>query len=417
MEPSRGRLSLTGLLGTAVLDQSGSKVGRVSDLVASIDDDRPPVVAVEVGGRRRAPVRIPWDDIASFAAAGVRLRGSLPARSEPSRPDLLALARDVLDTQIVDLRGKRLARVGDVELDRDPDGVLRVCAVDTGLASVLRRIGLGRLVRRTPEKTVEWTHLRFVSGRAPELMLQSRPDRIAGLDAAELAQLLARVPPEHGAALLRVAPSDTAAHALGLGRPQVGGDLILRLAPAEAAALVERMPEDDAVAVLRQVRSDGLEPLLKELPGARASELRRLLAFAPATAAGLMTTDVRVARSGEDAATITQELLARPPRLQSLQTVFVTDSDGRPHGIVSPLELLAGRVTPIPVAPVTEAASLAEIVDRFALEDVLALPVVDADGRLVGAVAVDDVLEELLAERLPGASKFRRHRILRRRRA
>ncbi len=408
---------LTDALGGAVLDPGGSKVGRVTDLLVSIDDDRPPVVAVEVRDRRRPPIRMPWGLVASFDDAGVMLRCSLPERSEAARPGLLALADDVLDTQIVDLAGRRLTRVGDVELDLGPDGALRVVAVETGLESVLHRIGLGRLVRRASAKTVDWTQLRFVSGRAPELMLESRPDRIAGLDAAGLAQVLARVPPEHGAVVLRAATPETAARALGLGRPQLGSDLLVRLDPAEAGPLVERMPEDDAVAVLRNLGIDAREPLLRALSPERASELRRLLAFAPATAAGLMTTDVRVARSGEDAATITQELLARPPRLQSLQTVFVTDAEGRPAGIISPLELLAGRVSPIPVAAVAQDAPLDEIVDRFALEDVLALPVVDGEGRLVGAVAVDDVLEELLAERLPGKTKFRRHRILRRDRA
>jgi sporulation protein YlmC with PRC-barrel domain len=410
-------VALSDALGADVRDSAGAVVGRVAELVASVDEDCPVVVALEVRAGRRPSVRVPWSDVASFEESGVTLRSPLPAEpAPPPGPGELALGRDVLDTQIVDLAGRRLARVADVDLDRD-DGRLRVTAVETGLASVVRRLGLGRLAGRGRRKTVDWTRLHFVTGRAPELMLEARPDRVAGLDAAELAHVLARMPPEQGAALLRSAPTDTAARAIGLGRPRLGAEVVTRVEPAAAAGLVDRMPEDDAVAVLRHVPAVNLEPLLRELPSARAAELRRLLAFPPATAAGLMTTDVRTVGRDDDPEAVRAALLERPPRLEGLQTVFVAGPDGRPEGVLSPLGLLAGRVTAIPVPLVREDASLEEIADRFALEDVLALPVVDADGRLVGAVAADDVLEELLAERLPGPARFRRHRILRRSRA
>ena len=76
------------------------------------------------------------------------------------------------------------------------------------------------------------------------------------------------------------------------------------------------------------------------------------------------------------------------------------DADGRLAGALPPSALLAGSA-PRPVHALHLDTSLDDVIDVFAVEDVLALPVVDADGRPVGAVAIDDVLEELLIERLP----------------
>ena len=114
-----------------------------------------------------------------------------------------------------------------------------------------------------------------------------------------------------------------------------------------------------------------------------------------------MSTDVRTARAGEPPASIRARLAASRPRLEGLATVFVLDPDGRPIGTLSALDLLADGPTPRPALVVAADASVDAVLDLFARHDVLTVGVVDGGGRLIGAVAIDDVLEELLAERLP----------------
>ena len=90
----------------------------------------------------------------------------------------------------------------------------------------------------------------------------------------------------------------------------------------------------------------------------------------------------------------------------ALGTVFVVDDAGRVLGAVPPTHLLAGSSDPVSVPVLVVDQPVDEVVDLFALHDVIALPVVDDAGRLVGAVTIDDVLDELIAERLPGTRRF-----------
>ena len=124
-----------------------------------------------------------------------------------------------------------------------------------------------------------------------------------------------------------------------------------------------------------------------------------------------MTTDVRTAVEGEPLEVVRARLADDPPLLEGLATVFVLDAAGRYSSALTPTSLIGG-------GPARRLPSLAvdtpldDVIDIFAVEDVLALPVLDADGGIVGAVAIDDVLEELLAERLPQhRRRYRRARV------
>ena len=166
------------------------------------------------------------------------------------------------------------------------------------------------------------------------------------------------------------------------------------------------MSPDDATAALRHVEQEPLERMLAEVGATRTAELRLLLAAPARTAGGLMTSDARTARADEPAEAVRRRLAERPPHHEALATVFVVDADGKLLGAIPPSRLLAGDTKPVAVPTLTAETPLDDVLDLFARHDVLALPVVDAAGRVIGAVGVDDVLEELLAERLPGRRRF-----------
>ncbi len=113
-----------------------------------------------------------------------------------------------------------------------------------------------------------------------------------------------------------------------------------------------------------------------------------------------MTTDFRTAVAGEPAEAIVGRLASDPPLMEGLATVFVVDAAGRFVGALPPSALLAGS-PPRPTPVLRLDTPVDDVIDVFAVEDVLALPVVDQAGRPVGSVAIDDILEELLIERLP----------------
>jgi sporulation protein YlmC with PRC-barrel domain len=184
-----------------VRDAGGAVVGRVADLQVAGTERTPRVLALIVR-RRNERVVVPWDAVERVGARDVVIRA--PAPAPPPDHRTLLLARDVLDAQVVDLAGKRLARVGDVEL-AERDGALCAVAVDVGLAPVLRRLGLRAVARRMREEWIGWDGIYLASGRGHRLQIEHRAAEIHRLDHAELMALVGHLPPARGAEVLDAA--------------------------------------------------------------------------------------------------------------------------------------------------------------------------------------------------------------------
>ena len=401
-------MELTRLQRREVVDGDGQHVGTVVDVAVSLAETYPAATHILVRTAPRSTVAIPWSQVRTVGETCVELRvAGVRLPGEPLPDDTLLLGRDVLDTQVFDLAGKRLARVGDVRLEED-QGTLRAVGVEVGSGAVMRRLGLARLARRRHEDPIAWTDLHLASARGHTLALATQTAR--RLTSADLAELLGHLPTGRGAALLEGLPPRVAADALSHSRPHMGARLVRAIAPHRAASILAEMAGDDATAALRHLSASDLDALLGHLDSARARQLRRLLAHPVRTAGGLMNPDVITAGAGETLDAIRARIAAHPPRLDALLTVFFVDDDGRPTGAVSPIGLLTAAPRPLPTPIVRQSAPVAEVVDIFALHDVLAVPVVDDEGRLIGVIAVDDVFEELLAERLPARRRYRSFR-------
>jgi len=399
-------LALTDYLGQDVFDRADARVGSLADLSVKLGGPAPPVTSLLVRVGRGRIARVAWEEVATFERSAVTLRhrGKEISLAAESASGELRLMRDVVDTQIVDVSGHRFVRVADVELERR-DGELVVAGVDVGAASLLRRLGLRRLARRVRSRSVAWVDLYAASPAAHAIQLRVDRERVARLGPAGLAQVVGVLPPARGAELLDAVDLRLAAGAVSATRPDVGGEVVTELG-SEAGPILEAMASDDAAAALRHVPRDDLDQVLENVGTARADQLRRLVAYPPSTAGALMSPNPLTARAGANAAELRERVAAGPPRMEALGTVFVVGDDGSVLGAVSPTQLLRGSVEPVPVPVLTLDQPVDEVVDLFALNDVVALPVIDGSEHLVGVVTIDDVLDELVAERLPGARRF-----------
>jgi hypothetical protein len=145
-------LRLTACLGAPVRDLAGRPLGRLTDLEAHPAERYPRVVGLRIRRGRRLE-RLSWHAVERFGADEVVVRSSPEDHAAHSHG--LLLARDVLDAQVVDLVGKRIARVGEVDLALQ-GGALRAVAVDVGLAPVARRLRLGGLATRMRAEPLGW---------------------------------------------------------------------------------------------------------------------------------------------------------------------------------------------------------------------------------------------------------------------
>ena len=406
-------LVLTEEIGQPVVDADGRAVGRLRELTVGANDAPAAVARLGVRRGRHDLTWVAWRDVLTFERTSVVLRPGAQVHVDAPPEGDLWLVRDVLDAQILDARGARIERVGDLVLAR-LEHELRVVAVQFGPGPVLRRLGLRRASARVRTVSVEWHELHLVSGRGLTAQLEASPERLDLLTHAQLAALLAQLSSERASTVLGAIGAHRAAGALRLAHPDVSSRVVHALPEPFDAEVLGAMPADDAVATLRRVRPARRVELLERLAPGRAGELRSLLAAHPDTARGLMTTEVTTAPPGVAVEELRHRMTAAHHHARRLAMVFIVDGDDRPVGVVHAADLLDGEEGPRAVPVLGAETPLDAVIELFATDDVLAVPVVGADGRMIGAVAIDDVLDELVAERLPGRSRFRhllaRHR-------
>lgn len=221
-------LLLSRVTGREVLGPDRRSVGRLADLTVRVDDDGPPVVNRLLVTRRGGPtLLVPWAAVDEFGPGPVVLAAArgfeVPSLAEALGPDELLLVRDVLDTQVVDVVGQRLARVADVLLSRDGGadaaGPLELSGVEVGFAGVLRRLGLGS--RQAKQDVVAWSDLHLASDRGHSVQLSAPRSAVHRLDSRELAAVISRVDVDAAGEILAASDPQTAAEAVRSVHPEV----------------------------------------------------------------------------------------------------------------------------------------------------------------------------------------------------
>lgn len=281
-------LVLTREVGQSVRAADGIVVGRLRDLTARLGVEHPPVHRLAIGSRRHLSHLLPWSAVATFERSGVQLRDLGPIESFavdsqriPLEDNELLLGRDVLDTQIVDVAGHRLARVSDVLLTRLSDGRLEVAAVDVGIGAVYRRLGLRWVSEHFPEQAIDWHDLHLTSDRGHDVQLATTVAAVHRLDAHDLAELLTRLDLDSATEVIKTVGPERSAGAVSRTHPEVGSRLMLALQPDEAARVIDELPSE-SVHRYRHLLSSR-SPLTRR----RFSRLRGWRLHRPPSAGGL----------------------------------------------------------------------------------------------------------------------------------
>lgn len=180
----------------ATVTRGERHVGTLVDLGAAPRGRHPVVEGVVVEhGRRRAWAT--WSEVVELTPHAVVLA---PAARLVAPPDTVLLARDVLDAQLVDVSGRRVVRVGDVDL-RVEQGLLHVVGVEAGLDSVLRRLGLRALAQRAPRHRIAWGEVHLPAHPGSALTVQSAAPALERMTPHERARIASRLAPRAAAAL------------------------------------------------------------------------------------------------------------------------------------------------------------------------------------------------------------------------
>ncbi len=403
-------LYLSQAIGRPVLDANGEPLGKVDDLIVAVGDRYPPVTGLVVATDKRR-IFIPWTQVARFDSSGARLSTDrIDITRFQGRENEIQLRADLLDKQIVDIDGRKVVRVNDLRLD-DVDGRLHLVAVDVGAAGLLRRLGIEgayRILARnlhlpTPERYIDWEDVDPVETSIASIKLRIPHAGLTELHPADLATIIDQLSPRDRAGVLAALDDEAAADAIEEMEPDTQVEVLEGLAPERAADILEEMSPDDAADLVADLSDETRTELLALMERDEAEELGGLLAYPEDTAGGMMTTEFVAVPAELTASQTIDRLRELEPDAETIYYVYVVDADRRLVGVLSLRDLIVARPdTPIGEVMIDEPVAVEVSADRddvasvVARYNLLAVPVVDGDGGLVGIVTVDDAIDTIL---------------------
>jgi CBS domain-containing protein len=399
------RVYLARLAGAAVFNPQGDRLGKLHDVVVTVGTrDRPPRVlgfVVEVPVRRR--IFLPITRVTSIDAGQIISTGVMNIRRFEQRQAETLVLREMLDRTVRSVAEDEDVTVTDVAVEQNRTGdwlVTKIAAQRRG-----KRFG-----RRGETRVYDWADL---SGFAVPEHGQGAASLLAafeGMRAADLAQSLRELSIKRRNEVAAALDDDRLADVIEELDPTAAIQLLDHLDHSRAADVLEAMNPDDAADLLADLPPDQAESLLTLMEPDEAEPVRRLLRYEELSAGGMMTSEPVVLSTDATVA----EALARirhadlTPSLAAMAYVCRPPLDtptGRYLGVAhfqrllrEPPSSLVSGVIDTDFEPLPPDATLMQVANVFAAYNLVACPVVDSNGRLVGAVTVDDVLDHMLGD-------------------
>ena len=414
MQPrTSARVSLTALLGTPVTDSQGQLRGRLKDIAVATGPDAGKVAGLVLKTRTGLAI-VPSQDVMETPAGTLELRSSgalVPLRDQGN---YLYLQQDLVDRQIIDIHGRKVVRVNDVDLEWMGQGaahLLRVAEVEIGLRGAFRRVFKGVLPRATLESISRKFHARGIPWHfvdvievdpARRVKLRIAHERLADMHPSELADILEDLAPAEREAVFTSLDEEVAADALEEVEPKLQKALLEKLDEEKIADIVEEMDPGAAADLLAELPEDQSDAILEEMEPEERQEVEELLEFDEKSAAGCMTTDFVYLGRESTVAQAVQALRTFDGDPETVIEIYLLDEKRVLHGVVPLARLVMAqpetrlnvlteqRVLSCPADLIQN--DLAEFFDKYNLH---ALPVVDAQGRMVGVVQAEQVISFL----------------------
>lgn len=398
---------LSELLRFHVVDRSGRRA-RLDDLaLAVLEEDYPAVTELHfIEGKRL--LRLPWDKVDRIGPGKQILVDDLTtaqrAEGEAENREVL-LKHEILDALIIDLLNRRTTRANDLLLEEE-GGMLRLTAADASISAMLRRITGGAIGPVNKEALYDWKYVEFLRGDPKAVENgEGYRQRIGRLPAGEIAQLADYVPYLHAAELLKILPDDKAADVMQAMSIQRQVQIIGELENDEASQLLRRMSPDLAADLAGRMHMGRLKHILRRMPRENCDRIVELLQYPPDSVGGVMINNMVLLECDTTVGEAKKQAAKLLENTDFVLLMFIVENDGRLKGSIKLRGLLANN----------DATELADIMDpyiaslepfapahdaayRIVAGQLAAMPVVEGDGKLIGAMTINAAIDQLVPE-------------------
>lgn len=412
-------VALSELLGAPVYDPSGAATGRVREVALAPQEDRSRVASLIVKTKSGNRI-LPFAAVTSING-GIRastITGEWPV--ENSTDGLFLLERDLLDQQVIDINGRKVVRVNDVDLQIEPQReagrsapVLRIHSVDVGARGAIRRLlhgvaprgAMHLLLGKIPPRNIPWSFVDLIeTDPSRRVKLNISLEGLGKLHPADIADIVEELAPDERQAVFQTLDEEVAAEALEEVDPRVQRSIVESLDSGRAADIVEEMDPAAAADLLGELADDRTEQILVQMQPEERQEVVELLEHKEETAAGRMTTNflsVPVNSNVEDAINALRQFEGG---VESVATIYLTDSHGTLVGAVPLTKIVLATAADAMLSLVQEPLVLSyeginddEVIELFDKYNLMTLPVVDDHNKLTGVITSDNVISLMRA--------------------
>jgi CBS domain-containing protein/sporulation protein YlmC with PRC-barrel domain len=417
--------SASALLGREVADAQGNVHGRVTEFAVDVARDEAHIAALVLKTRKDGKTERLLLPVAQIEFPGLDEK-PLVAKARPTpyvrSNEYLLLDYDLLDQQIIDVDGRKVVRVNDVNLEweqvsdaADAAGFvtgLRIAEVEVGTRGASRRLFKGLppafvngVSSRFQSRVIPWACVDLIErDPARRVRLKIGQERLAKLHPSDIAEILEELAPAERDAVFAGLDEETAAETLEEVEPKLQKALLEGLDSEKAADILEEMDPGAAADVLSELSDEQSEAILEEMEPEERHDLEELLEFHADSAAGLMTTDYLSVPVEATVADGVEALRAFEGDPDTVTELYLVGDEDKLMGVVTlPKLLLAGGEVKLKTLTDGHKVScglhakdteVAELFDKYNLRS---LPVVDSQGRLAGVVNAEQVIGQLLA--------------------
>jgi len=389
-----------------VVDLDGNKIGKFKDFIVSVNILYPLVEAVSIRTSGKKDILVSWEDV-DHINKEIKLKVKLEDIKEYNlKKRDIKLVEDVLDKQVVDLEGKKIRRINDLQLSTTR-GYYRLIGVDISFKGILRRLGIEKIASslkiNLQEDYISWMDVDVLESDISRLKLKVPEYSLKKLHPADIAEIVDQLSINDSITIINSLDDEVAADALEEISPERQVSLFEEMETKRAADILEEMSPDDAADLIGELSDDRAQELLKLMDPEEAKDVESLLKYPEDTAGGIMTTEFASVKEGLTARETLNALREMAKEVESIYYIYILSNFNSLVGVMSLRELLLAdpeqkiaEVMHRDIISVDVMEEEHDVAKKIAKYNLLALPVVKDENKIQGVVTVDDAIDIVL---------------------
>ncbi len=434
-------LNFSEALGSVVRNEDGKKIGTLSDFFVNYDEVYPTVIAIQYR-RNKQLFYVAWEEISFFSSKRLTLHNNfhegrsrtfpkiknekIPSDHHSSQyiartEEYPAIGKIILDRQIVDIAGKKVVRVNDIQFIKTGK-LLKVTYAAIGLRSMVRRLGFEKPIDKTiklinphakyltNDKFINWRFVHAIPDRSVQenVRLSLTNEDLQKIHPADLADILEDLDTHGREQIFHTLDPEKAAQTLSEVEEDLQASFIKHESAENAAKIIENMGTDEAADVLNDLSEDKKDEIISKIKDDEIQEeILELLEYEENTAGGLMSTEVFEISPELKKTEVLQFIQNEYDDIESIYDIFIIDKCEKLIGTCSLTKLLINKKNVIigdimestdlkSLSPETHWKAVATFMSKYNLINV---PIVNEQNKLIGIITVDDILPWLLKEK------------------